>query len=199
MTEDVSGHYISWVCGNYGYYEDDTPLPKNYRTVYRYLKGSFVIFAKTSIYNEIIGTYDARHSKMTAEEFKKYILNLRQCRLTFPYEIFMRLANKNPFASIENPIEKEAERKRQREKYKKCKAFVIENIKQWDFSENIVDVIRSHDEKIGYCIKYGLENSYFEKNYLCENGEFQCETEDVKRYLVYDKNTVIADRNLLTN
>ena len=111
----------------------------------------------------------------------------------------MRLANKNPFASIENPIEKEAERKRQREKYKKCKAFVIANIKQWDFSENIVDVIRSHDEKIGYCIKYGLENSYFEKNYLCENGEFQCETEDVKRYLVYDKNTAIKLVNELQN
>lgn len=49
LTEDVSGHYISWKCGNYGYYEDGTPLPKDYRIVYRYLKGSFVIFAKTSI------------------------------------------------------------------------------------------------------------------------------------------------------
>ena len=199
MTEDVSGHYISWKCGNYGYYEDSTSLPKDYRIVYRYLSGSFVIFAKTSIYNDISGTYDARHSKMTAEEFKKYILNLRQCRLTFPYDIFMGLANKNPFASIENPIEKEAERKRQREKYKKCKAFVIENIKQWDFSENIVDVRRSQDEKICYCIKYGLENSYFEKNYLCENGELQCETEDVKRYLVYDKNAAIQLVNELQN
>ena len=63
------------------------------------------------MYNDISGTYDARHSKMTAEEFKKYILNLRQCRLTIPNDIFMGLANKNPFASIENPIEKEAEGK----------------------------------------------------------------------------------------
>ena len=45
--------------------------------------------------------------------------------------------HKNPFASIENPIEKEAEGKRQREKYKKCKAFVIENIKQWDFLQEV--------------------------------------------------------------
>lgn len=199
LTEDISGHYISWKCGNYGYYEDGTPLPKGYRIVYRYLKGSFVIFAKTSIYNDINGTYDARHSKMTAEEFRNYILNLRQCRLTFPYEIFMRLANNNPFASIENSIEKEAEMKKQREKYKKCKAFVIENIKQWDFSENIVNVIRSQDEKIGYCIKYRLENSYYDKNYLCENGEFQCETENIKRYLVYDKNVAIKLVNELQN
>lgn len=136
---------------------------------------------------------------MTAEEFRKYILALRQCRLTFPNDIFMGFANKNPFESIENPIEKEVEGKRQREKYEKWKAFVIENIKQWDFSENIVDVRRSQDAKICYCIKYGLENSYFEENYLCENGELQCETEDVKRYLVYDKNAAIQLVNELQN
>ena len=137
------------MCGNYGYYEDDTPLPKNYRTVYRYLKGSFVIFAKTSIYNEIIGTYDARHSKMTAEEFRKYILNLRQWELLLPREQFMIMANKDPFAPIENPIEDE-ERRKQIEKCKRCEAFVIENIKRWSFAGCIDDVVKSQDEKIGY-------------------------------------------------
>ena len=144
-----------------------------------------------SVYNDINGTYDARHSKMTAEEFRNYILKLRRCRLIFPYEIFRRLANKNPFASIENSIEKEAERKKQIEKYEKCKVFVIENIKQWDFSENIVNAIRSQDDNIGYCIKYGLENNYYESKYFCENGKFQCETENIKRCLVYHKNVAI--------
>lgn len=30
LTEDIPGHYVSWICGNYGYYEDDTPLLKEY-------------------------------------------------------------------------------------------------------------------------------------------------------------------------
>ncbi len=46
LTEDVSGHYISWKCGNYGYYEDGTPLPKGYRIVHRYLKGVLLSLPK---------------------------------------------------------------------------------------------------------------------------------------------------------
>lgn len=38
-------------------------------------KGSFVIFRKTSTYNNVTSTYDARHNKMTAEEFRSYIGN----------------------------------------------------------------------------------------------------------------------------
>ena len=191
LTEDVSGHYISWKCGNYGYYEDGTPLPNGYRLVCRYLKGSFVIFAKSSIYNDISGTYDARHSKMTSEEFRNYILNLRRCSLTFSYEAFMELANKNPFAPSEDFDEKEKERKKQIERYKKCKEYVIKNINQWDFSENTVNVIKNENAKTGYYIKYEWDNSYCEKEYLCKNGKVQCETETIKRYLTYDRNVAI--------
>lgn len=199
LTEDISGHYISWKYGNYGFYEDDTPLPDGYRIVYRYMKGSFVIFAKTSIYNDISGTYDARHSKMTAEQFRNYILNLRQFSLDLPYEIFMTLANKNPFIPKENLIEKEEERKIQRERYQGCKKFIKENIEKWDFSENIVDTIGYQDEKLGYYIKYGFVNNYFEKICFCENGKIQLEAENANRYMVYDKNNAIKLVDKLEN
>lgn len=192
LTEDVAGHYVSWVCGNYGYYDDGTPLPANYRIVYRYLKGSFVIFAKSSIYNDISGTYDARHSKMTAEEFRDYIMNLRMQSSVFPYDIFMKLANKNPFISEEDTAEKEEERKKQRERYIKCKKFIEENITEWNFLQNMDNTtIKSQNEKLGYYIKYGLSRGYFEKKYLCKNGKIQLESDDNKRNLVFDRENAI--------
>jgi len=78
VTEDTPGHYVSWKCGNYGYYDDGTPLPTGYRLVNRYLSGNFVFFCKGLIYNYIHGTYDARHNTMSATEFRQYIEALRQ-------------------------------------------------------------------------------------------------------------------------
>lgn len=46
---------------------------KNMRPITRYLRGSFVIFSTRSPYNLSPGTYDARHDKMTAVEFRNYI------------------------------------------------------------------------------------------------------------------------------
>lgn len=50
------------------------PLQKSARVISRFFKGAFVIFKKSSIYNRTSSTYDGRHNKMTAEEFKTYIL-----------------------------------------------------------------------------------------------------------------------------
>jgi len=77
VTEDTPGHYVSWKCGNYGYYEDDSPLPEGYRNVSRYLSGSFVFFLKPSPYNLIHGTYDARYNQKDAKEFRCYIEQLK--------------------------------------------------------------------------------------------------------------------------
>lgn len=38
-----------------------------------FLCGSFVFFGTRSIYNRVSGTYDARHNKMTEDEFRGYI------------------------------------------------------------------------------------------------------------------------------
>lgn len=78
LTELRPGQYVEryvWDQGFYGYDEsgDELPLPDEARTVSRYFSGSFVIFAKGSIYNRISGTYDARHNKMNREQFRSHI------------------------------------------------------------------------------------------------------------------------------
>lgn len=78
LIEDFPGHYIESNLANYGRYNDGTEFPKGYRQVDRFLKGSFVIFSKQSVYNHISGTYDARHNKMSSIEFQYYIGSMRQ-------------------------------------------------------------------------------------------------------------------------
>lgn len=48
-------------------------LPEEARPVGRYLQGSFVFFGTRSAYNQDPATYDARHNKMSEEEFREYI------------------------------------------------------------------------------------------------------------------------------
>lgn len=55
-----------------GYFEHKS-LPEGSRSVSRYFRGSFVIFGKESIYNHTSGTYDARHDKVSADQFRSYI------------------------------------------------------------------------------------------------------------------------------
>lgn len=48
-------------------------LPEEAHLVCRYFEGCFVIFSTRSYYNQVSGTYDGRHNKMTEEEFRAYI------------------------------------------------------------------------------------------------------------------------------
>jgi hypothetical protein len=116
LTEYLPGQYISWICGNYGYYEDDKPLPKDYRLVTRILSGSFVFFCKASIYNHIHGTYDARHNKINADEFRNYIELMRLDAFNLGGKDFNKKYNTNPSESefidreqIEKTIQQEKE------------------------------------------------------------------------------------------
>ena len=52
------------------YYEEGE---KAYFSVTRWFDGSFLIVPKGSIYNNISNTYDGRHSKFKAEEFREYM------------------------------------------------------------------------------------------------------------------------------
>ncbi|MBS1744009.1 MAG: serine/threonine protein kinase [Bacteroidetes bacterium] len=60
-----------WDEGEY----DGEKLPDTARPIIRYFKGSFVIFKKSSIYNNTTSTYDGRHAKVDANEFRLYIEN----------------------------------------------------------------------------------------------------------------------------
>lgn len=76
LTEIRPGFYVDRGALDSGKYEVEGRLrdiPTSSRGIMRYLGGAFVIFAKSSLYNRNRDTYDARHAKMTAEEFRTYI------------------------------------------------------------------------------------------------------------------------------
>ena len=76
LTEIHPGEYIDRSAYDSGQYELDgelRDLPEGARCVMRYLSGSFVLFAKGSLYNRTHGTYDGRHAKMSAEQFRAHI------------------------------------------------------------------------------------------------------------------------------
>lgn len=54
------------------------PLPREARLIVRILRGSLVIFQKTSLYNQLAETYLAPHNKVDDERFRQQIAALRQ-------------------------------------------------------------------------------------------------------------------------
>jgi serine/threonine-protein kinase len=75
LAEIETGRYFNRIYWDEGEYLGQK-LPESARVLTRHLKGSFVIFAKTSHYNRNSSTYDARHNKMTSEKFRDYIENV---------------------------------------------------------------------------------------------------------------------------
>lgn len=79
LVEITPGQYINrsfWDIGYTGHdeYGNEIPLPPNARVVSRkYNGGAYVIFPKFSAYNNVPSTYDARHNKVSAEQFEQYI------------------------------------------------------------------------------------------------------------------------------
>lgn len=75
LTEVSPGEYEEYAYKENCYYDEDFDQEKlkTMRNVSRWLNGSFVIFAKRSIYNLTSSTYDGRHNKMTTDKFREYI------------------------------------------------------------------------------------------------------------------------------
>jgi serine/threonine protein kinase len=72
LTEISPGHYAPYTCWDYNEY-DGKPLPDSARPAGRYLTGAFAFFSTRSTYNGDPSTYDARHNKMSEEQFRAYI------------------------------------------------------------------------------------------------------------------------------
>lgn len=72
LCELSPGDYISYNHWDQNEYKGNE-LPDTARPITRFLSGSFVLFGTRSIYNRTSATYDARHNKMTEEEFRDYI------------------------------------------------------------------------------------------------------------------------------
>lgn len=67
------GYYPYNVLEDRDQYAEEYPIDEFSRQITRYLEGSFVIFNKRSPYNLTSATYDARHDKMSTDEFREYI------------------------------------------------------------------------------------------------------------------------------
>lgn len=78
LTEISPGEYGNWILGNYGKYANGERLPNGYRTIHRYLRGAFVFFPKSSIYNHTSATYDGRHNDTDSARFRMLIKTMRE-------------------------------------------------------------------------------------------------------------------------
>lgn len=166
LTEDLPGHYISPLCGNYGFYEDDTVLPDGYRNVSRFIRGSFVIFLKTSIYNRINGTYDGRHNKMDTEMFRSYIENTRKMFLTLSYPEFIATLNTNPYKDKEENKDLEDDVKR----LIKTDDYIENNFMQWNFNDVLCHFEKKDDSLLSYSLNFNHSSTSWQKYSLDING-----------------------------
>ncbi|PHY12972.1 hypothetical protein CSW58_08950 [Caulobacter sp. B11] len=72
FCELTPGQYVSLRAWDDDEYAGE-PLPAGARPVTRYLSGSFVIFSTRSPYNLDPTTYDARHNRISEDDFRHYI------------------------------------------------------------------------------------------------------------------------------
>lgn len=72
LTELEPCVYTNYECYEFDDFNGER-LPASARQVVRLAKGSFIICLRTGVYNSIPATYDGRHDKMSADEFRKYI------------------------------------------------------------------------------------------------------------------------------
>lgn len=75
LTQINPGYYKNYDYLENSYYieDDDYKRPEGMKHITRWFRGCFVIFNKRSIYNRESSTYDGRHNKMNADEFRNYI------------------------------------------------------------------------------------------------------------------------------
>ena len=72
VTEIEPGRYVHFDHWQYNEFNGD-PLSEDARPIVRFFRGDFVIFQKSSTYNGVPQTYDARHNQMSSDEFRTYI------------------------------------------------------------------------------------------------------------------------------
>lgn len=98
LVEDMPGHYVDAKYVQYGVYDYDTgiPLPQGYKTVFRYIKGKFLIVMKSGPYNNISGTYDGRHGLCSNTDFRDYIDKL----VKMYCDIFVKLKQDRRFDNV---------------------------------------------------------------------------------------------------
>lgn len=94
--EIVSEDLIINTNGEYEHYREDDEIALF--NITRWFSGSFLIVPKGSIYNSIHNTYDGRHSKFNAEDFREYMEILQYIyNHKILGEYFWDISNRDPF------------------------------------------------------------------------------------------------------
>lgn len=75
--EVLKENYQNYVEGDYPA-NFSLPQAESDNRIKRFFKGAFVIFKKTSIYNQNHSTYDGRHEKWGDKKFKNHVLAINK-------------------------------------------------------------------------------------------------------------------------
>lgn len=221
LVEDYPAHYVSAQYAQYGVYDYETaiPLPKGFKTVYRYIRGKFLIVLKNGPYNGINGTYDGRHGDCSASEFRNYIewlLNLYSKLYQYiksndefkglpDEEIEDRILNLGEFNK--NPFKKDlfkeydvSNRKKKYSERKKSKDYIKQNFMNWDFCDMLQICPLTNSATIKFVFEFlpsGNEISlglFEEMNYyICTDGHIKKMNpySDEKCFCLYDRKAAI--------
>ncbi|MDB0075720.1 protein kinase domain-containing protein [Streptococcus gwangjuense] len=221
LVEDYPAHYVSAQYAQYGVYDYETaiPLPKGFQTVYRYIRGKFLIVLKNGPYNGINGTYDGRHGDCSASEFRNYIewlLNLYSKLYQYiksndefkglpDEEIEDRILNLGEFNK--NPFKKDlfkeydvSNRKKKYSERKKSKDYIKQNFMNWDFCDMLQICPLTNSATIKFVFEFlpsGNEISlglFEEMNYyICTDGHIKKMNpySDEKCFCLYDRKAAI--------
>lgn len=157
VTEDIPGHYVSRLCGIYKHYEDGRPLPETAQVVERYLSGSFCIFSKRSVYNQIMGTYDARHNKMDSHLFRKYVTKMKHNYERYGLEAIRAYYDKDPFRDRQSQNESELKQKLYSDEMEKWRRK-SEEILLHENLNDLINITSTPDKYLQYYISIERES-----------------------------------------
>jgi hypothetical protein len=207
LVEDTPAHYVSGKYAQYGVYDYDSgePLPHNYKTVYRYLKGKFLIVLKDGIYNGVSSVTDGRHGDCSESQFREYMTLMKITyetlldKVKYPLDLLNDLFNQNPF-KIDQPQSKE-----ESSSFKWVSSeFINENYEKFCFKDLLEEIESNEPGNIAFFYKFNKDNTVNfstmlskEKLYLCRDGYIRSLQEnDEKILLGYDRKSAI---NLFIN
>lgn len=221
LVEDMPGHYVDAKYVQYGVYDYDTgiPLPQEYKTVCRYIRGNFLIVMKSGPYNNISGTYDGRHGLCSNTYFRDYISKLvKMYRDIFimlkqdkrfdnvsDEEIERRILNlsefnKNPFNYNRNVSLNKNDEKAIKQKSKK---YIQENYGSMNF-KSILQTDNITVRKIKFYFIFSnpdfvvsLDSFFHTKKYICKDGYIKELESPLAEdcYYIYDREKAISFRN----
>lgn len=221
LVEDMPGHYVDAKYVQYGVYDYDTgiPLPQGYKTVFRYIKGKFIIVMKSGPYNNISGTYDGRHGLCSNTDFRDYIdklvkmycdifVKLKQDRRfdnVSDDEIERRILNltefnRNPFSHNEDISLNKNDEKAIKQKSKK---YIQDNYGSMNF-KTIFQTDNITVRKIKFYFIFSnpdfvvsLDSFFHTKKYICKDGYIKELESPLAEdcYYIYDREKAISFRN----